>query len=49
MKQDIKLDDLQSQQFNSIMVGMAFIDKMVEQGYSVEQAFAILEMKLGIK
>ena len=49
MKQDIKLDRSQDEQFKSIMVGMAFIDKMVEQGYSVDKAFAILEMKLGIK
>jgi hypothetical protein len=49
MKQDIKLDEPQKKQFNSIMAGMEFIDKMTAAGYSVEEAFTALEKIMGIK
>ena len=49
MTQDIKLNDSQKQQFDSIMAGMAFIDKMIADGNSVEDAFTVLETKLGVK
>ena len=49
MKQDIKLDEPQQKQFTSIMAGMEFIDSMTAQGYSLDQAFTMLEKIMGIK
>jgi DNA-binding transcriptional regulator YhcF (GntR family) len=48
MTQNIKLDEPQKKQFNSIMAGMEFIDEMTAKGYSVEEAFTMLEKIVGI-
>lgn len=49
MNQQIQLNQSQTKQFNSIMAMLKFVDEMVKQGYTKDQAIKMVEKVMGAK